>query len=375
MVFKYPCSVEDSIKFLPGTKLYGLPIVIKKYSADLEDPAYHDQLNYFKQLIDVERSAFKSNNGNTNRWNDQNSGSKTVLPEPPVSGKYNSNQDNYGLKSGSSGRPGSNNNSTGSEYQRGNSYTKGRKLNYDSDDRRSEPHYSRQKIEHNNSLRPMSVNDRDSYRKHRGNSSQTSSSRNESNERQRERSDMNENNSVKDRSVYALPRKCSFSDSVRPNDTNRNAAGTSLLDLQNTMYHCKSNEYKDIDLRYSNFKSHNSTRNNDTRGGSSFIHKQFGTSYSSESDRYHGQSYSPDKSYNSFQEYDNRYSNNSNEKNKSNNYKYKQASNQNLPTSSRERITFYPYKPNDEGHERREYKNTYNEQSGLGRGRSYNKQF
>lgn len=401
VVFKYPCSVEDSIKLLRGTKLYGMPIVTKNYSKNLEDPVFHDQLNYFKQLINVERST-QSNNGNTSRWNDQNLDNKTIipdsLPEPPMSGKYNSNQDNYGHKSGSSSRHNYNDNSVSSKYQRINSYTKGRKLNYDSEDNHSESHCSRKKMEHNNSFESMSINDRDSYRKHRGYNSQTSSSWNESNKYQREQSYINENNSVKDGSVCGLrdtiSQKSDFSDSVHPNDTNRNIACTSLLDFRDIMYHSKSNKYKDIDQHHSNFNSRNSERNNDTRGGNSFIHKQSRKNYSFESDRcnessinyknnyadeeYNDQNYSQDKSNDISQEYDNKYSNNYNdslsyEKNNSNNYKCKQTRNQNMPSSSRQHNSYNPYKHNDEGHERKEYKNTYNELSGLSRGKNYNK--
>lgn len=71
VVFKYPCSVEDSIRLFRGTQLYGLPIEIKKYRKQNKNSNFQDQLKHFQQLVSIERSN-QLNINNKNKWNNQN---------------------------------------------------------------------------------------------------------------------------------------------------------------------------------------------------------------------------------------------------------------------------------------------------------------
>ncbi|XP_026822230.1 RNA-binding protein 7-like isoform X4 [Rhopalosiphum maidis] len=99
VVFKYSSSVEDSLKFFKGTKLYGLPIITKNYSNHFEDPVFNEQLNYFKQLIKVEQNC-QPNSPTECKWIDQSLDEKNIpesLPQPPMheDHSHNKNHDNY----------------------------------------------------------------------------------------------------------------------------------------------------------------------------------------------------------------------------------------------------------------------------------------
>lgn len=396
VVFKHPCSVEDSIRLFRGTKLYGLPIVTKMMSNDVEDPVFHDQLNYFKQLVDVERNT-QSNYSNRNRWIDHSSDIKSYipdcLPEPPMHHvqNINSNKDNYEHKSDNMSRNSYKDKS--SKYQQ-STYTKNRNSMYGSEHNPTDKsQYSRghyRKSEHSSSgSMEVSNNDRDSHhfqnydRKYQG-FGHTSSNWEESTYHNQE-SFMSGNNSVKNTFPVrdlrdTMYRKRSLLDSNYYNDTNSNAACTSLLDLRDTMYHNKSSRYEDLGHQNkSNSNNRWSERNKMNDSNDIQFHKNNYTSEQryNESNIKHENNYGNrdyyDRSFNedSLHEYNDSYGR---EKNRSNNDKYSQMCPQSMESNHRQHNSYHPYKRNGDGYGKKEYKNAYNERSGHGRGKNFNRE-
>lgn len=398
VVFKYPSSVEDSIKLLQGTKLYGLEIITKKYSEHLKDPVFDDQLNYFKQLVNVERSN-QSNNGNTSRWNNQNLDNQNIipdsLPKPPTHGKYNLNN-NYDHRSET--MPRNNNKDESSKYQHNNSYIKSRDLDCRNEYR--PVHY--QKSEHNSRSDSMASNtDRNSYHNQNYDSnylqdygSFPSSKWKESNYYNQEQLHSNESLATKDvlpvrdlRDTIHRKRNIIL-DSDRHRDTNANATCTSVLDLRDTMYRGKNNTFKDVERSYQPEpkKRWSERKINSFDGGFSGKsyrkdNDRYNESNTKQTNRYSNQDYN-DQSFNHNKSYDNYHKNENpncfhsynRERNTPINYKFNQPRHENLESRDHQQNSYYPYKRSDESHERKEYQNTYyNEQSGHGRGRSSNR--
>lgn len=397
VVFKYPSSVEDSIKLLQGTKLYGLEIITKKYSEQLMDPVFDDQLNYFKQLINVERNN-QSNNSNTSRWNDQNLDNQNIIPEslpkPPTHGKYYLN-DNYDHRSET--MPRINNKDESFKYQHNNSYTKSRdpdcRREYRPVDKFHSSHGHHQKSENNSRSKSMvSSTDRNSYNQDYG--SYPSSKWKESNYYNHEQ--LHSNESLFNKNVLpvrdlrdTIHRKRNILDSDRHRDTNANATCTSVLDLRDTMYRGKNNTFKDVEPSYQpEPKKRWSERKINSRDGSGFSSKpyrkdndRYNESNSKQTNRYSNQDYN-DQSFNNNKSHDNfhkhenpnSFDSYNQERNTPNNFKFNQPRHENLECRGRQQNSYYPYKRSDESHERKEYQNTYfNEQSGHCRGRSSNR--
>jgi len=319
VVFKHQSSVEDSIKLFHGTKLYGLPIVTKKYSKHLEDPVFNDELTYFKQLINVKRSS-QSNNDNKSQLNDQYSDNKInipdSLPEPPgYNNKYNLYQDNNDLKSDTS----SSYNDESSKYQH-------YKSNYTNDhnsidkSHHNRGHYRKRELDHNFDV---SNNDRDSYytrnydHNYRNYNDCTSSNWKESPYYYNHDMLMiDENNSVND----ALP----------------------VQDLKNTIQQKKSNLHLDV--------------NSDTNPKT--------TSYSDKN--------SHNKSFENCQEYNNECTNSYSQGKNRFNSKYSRTHPQHLESSTSQRDSDHSYKRN-KNYKRKKFKKSYNEHRERDRDRNYNK--
>lgn len=340
VVFKYPRSVEESIKLLRGTKLYGLPIVTKKYSTDLEDPAFHEELNYFKQLASVEQSK-DSNSTNKSRWNDQSSGNTNhipeSLPEPPTHDK-NTYRDTASRQS--------------SRYQHGNGAY------------RSEPNSTNNlfnsrgryhKSEHNSNSGSMANfdNERDDTHNQRDYNSRSSSNWNdESSYHNREFLVKNKNNrerDLKDAMYHGNNSKNEDSRQYNGSDSNNR---WSERNHKNTR---SDRNFSDNGPRKNNYASKHVNESNSWRQNHN----------DEELDR---QNFNQDNLYDNFEE--DEYSNNFNnrEKSRSNNYKYNNRF-QTMESSSRH-SSYHPYKQNDEGNERKESKNLYNERSNHGRGKN-----
>lgn len=338
VVFKYPRSVEESMKLLRGTKLYGLPIVMKKYSTDLEDPAFHEELNYFKQLASVEQSK-DSNYTNKSRWNDQSSGNKNhipeSLPEPPMHDK-NSYRDTVSRPS--------------SRYQHNNGAYRS-EPNSTNNSYNSRGRYHKSEHTSNSGSITNFDNERDTYHNQRDYNSRTSNWNDESMFHNRDFSAKNKNNRERD--------------------------------LKDAMYH--GNNSRNEDLRqYNGSDSNNrwSERNKNARGDRNFSDNgprknNYASKHIDESniwrqnhnDEERGRKhFNQDNLYNNFEE--DEFSNNFNdrERNRSNNYKYNNRF-QTMEFNSRHN-SYHPYKQNDEGNEKKECKNLYNERSGHGRGRN-----
>lgn len=407
VIFKHSSSVEDSIKLFRGTKLYGLPIVTKYYSKHLDDPVFHDQLDYFKQLVNVEHNSQSNDSSNKSRWIDRSSDNinniPDSLPEPPVYDVHNvnTNEDNYDSRSNAMSRHTYKDKQ--SKYQQ-KPYTQNQnsafRNEYNSIDKSYHSRGRYRKSDHNSSTSSMEVSNfnRDSYhqnydRKHRD--VHPSSKWQGSTYNNQESSYNNDSNSAK----HTLPvrdlrdtmyRKHSLSDFH--DDSNTNTACTSLLDLRDTMYHSKSSKYEDPGQFESDSNNQWSGKNRKNIYNSSFTDKEsrknnyfserFNNSnaeHKNHGDReYNDQSYYQDKSCDNFQEHDNAYSNNysdsyKGEKNRPNNYKHNHMRSQNMEIRNRQNNSYHPYKRNEEGYERKEYRNSYNERSGHNHSRSYNK--
>lgn len=119
-------SVDDGIRLMNGTKLYGMPIEITKFSINPMDHSQHfrDELNDFKQLMNAKRNN-QSNDRNKLEWKDRSPERRTYMPEGSFDcHAYNSysNQDDYDHKSDSMPGP--------SRHQNGNSYSRRRNSDY-----------------------------------------------------------------------------------------------------------------------------------------------------------------------------------------------------------------------------------------------------
>lgn len=407
VIFKHSSSVEDSIKLFRGTKLYGLPIVTKYYSKHLDDPVFHDQLDYFKQLVNVEHNSLSNNCSDKSRWIDRSSDNiKNIpdsLPEPPVYDVHDvsKNQDNYDSRSNAISRhiykdkhP---------KYQH-KPYTKSQNSAFRNEhnaiDKSYYSHGRNRKSDHNSSSSSMEVSnfDRDSYhqnydRKHQD--VHSSSKWQGSTHHNQESTYKNDKNSAK----HLLPvrdlrdtmyHKPSFSD--LHDDSNAKTACTSILDLRDTMYHNKSSKYEDPgkfesdsnnqwseknhkNLHYNNVIDKESRKNNNF--SERFNNSK--TKHKSHGDRdYNDQSFYQVKSSNNFQDHDNAYPNNYSdsyrgEKNRPSSYKHNHMRSQNMENRNRQNNSYHPYKRNDEGYERKEYRNSYDDRGGHNHGRSYNR--
>lgn len=396
VVFKYSSSVEDSIQLFQGTELHGLPIITKNYSQHFEDPVFNDQLNYFKQLIKVERNCQSNNSPTDSKWIDQSLDENNIipetLPEPPM-------HDNYDRRSDNVTRCRSKDNS--SKYghnaphtKRHNSVNSGE---YYPIDKSHRSHKHHKKFEPNSSSGSMEVfnYDHDSHhnqntnRKHHNNVNK-SFNRKESTYHNQEPTFAHEKNGAKDNMLVrdlrdTMFRKRSRLDSNFHTDTNASAGCTSLLDLRDTMYRNKSSRYEDLGQQnYESDSNRWSEQNQNTRG--SFLNKEprknyfnsehYGESNTKHKNHYADQSYNQNKSHNDFQEYDSEFPNNYNggyrrEKNRPINHKYNNP--QNMESSSRQHNSYHPYKRNNEGPDRKDYNNFHDEQSGQNRGRNYNR--
>jgi len=399
VIFKHACSVEDSLRLFRGTKLYGLPIETKKYSGHLEHPVFHNQLNYLKQLIDVERQiehSSHSNDSSQSKWNDQSSNNiPDCLPEPPLH-NTNSYKNNYDHRSDPVSRHCYKDRSS-SRYQHSNAHAENHNPMYKSghnptnksyDNRR---HYQKPDKNSSSASIEMPNNDQDSChnnrnydRKHRDYNTPTSFNCKESTNRNEELPVINENNSATDvLPVRDLRDTMYCQRSVLDFDYD-DAVCTSQLDLRDTMYRNKSNRYENLGQQYeSNSKNQWSERNHksSTCGSSSYPDNQSRkNNYNSErynkSHTRHQNHYSADQGYynqsynkDCSQEYSNEYPNNYNdcynnrEKNRSNS-KSNQARPQNMESSGHSHSFYHPYKRNDENYGRKEYKDSYNERSG-----------
>lgn len=406
VVFKYASSVEDSIKFFRGTELYGLPIITKNYSRHFEDPAFNDQLNFFKQLIKVERNCQLKNSPKESKWMDQSLDEKNIipetLPEPPKHEVHslNRNQNNYNHTSvvarcsSKVKRPtfyhgvchfkGLNSVNKGEQYPNDKSY---------------HSHKRHKKSEHNSSSGSMKMfnYDQDSYNNQNNVRNQhdnvnTSFNRKESTYHNQESLLTHEKSTAKDNMLVRDLRDTMFRKRNRLNsnfhiNTNANAGCTSLLDLRDTMYHNKSSRYEDLGQQHYESDSNNrwSERNQNIRGSNSFSnngpHKnnfnseRYSESNTKHQNHYADQSYNQDKTHNKFQEYDSEFPNNYNngyrrEQNRPINHKYNSP--QNMESTSRQHNSYHPYKRNNEGQDKKNYKNLYDGQSGQNRVRNYN---
>lgn len=408
VIFKYASSVEDSIKLFQGTTLYELPITLKSYSKHLDNPVFDEQLNYFKQLVNVERRQSSESNSNKNRWNDQSSENRNCipesLPEPPIHHFINFDEDeSYSRRSDTMPKHGSSDRY--SKYQHNDTYKKNHDQSYGSEhgsaDKSFHSHGRYRKPEHNSSASSMDMSnyDRDSYnnqsydRKHRDYNAHSSSHWRDSANYNQDPSFTDDDNSANDSSSArdlrdTMRRKRKHMDSDYHNDTN--ASGSSSLDLRDTMYHNKNNRYENYGQQYEpDFNNRWSERNKNKRGNNSFSDNDFrNKSYNSDhyndknnrhQNHYANQEYE-DQSFNqdNFQEHNNEYQNNYNDgyrrdKNKPNNYKYNQMRSQNMESSSRQNSSYSPYKRNNEGYEKRPFTNSYGQRGGRSRGKNYNR--
>ncbi|KAL4108226.1 hypothetical protein QTP88_018462 [Uroleucon formosanum] len=403
VVFKYSSSVEDSIKLFQGTELYELPIITKNYSKHFEDPVFNDQLNYFKQLIEVERNCKPNDSPTESKCIDQSLDEKNLipdtLPEPPMHEVY-TNQDNYDCRSDNVTRCRSKDNST--KYRHNASHTIHNSANsgehYPTDkSHHSLKHYKNS--EHNSNSGSMEVFNYDRDSRHNQNTDRKHHDNVKTSFNQKERTYHNqeplfahEKNGAKDNMLVrdlrdTMLRKRNRLDSNFHIDINANAGCTSLLDLRDTMYGHKNSRYEDLEQQYYESDSNNrwSEQNQNTQGSSSFSSRKprknnFSSKHYCESNTKHqnlaDRSYNQDKSHNDFQDYDSEFPNNYNngyrrEKNRPMNHKYNNP--QNMESNSRQHNSYHPYKRNNEAQDRKDCKNLHDEQSGKNHGRSYNR--
>ncbi|XP_025203746.1 GATA zinc finger domain-containing protein 14-like isoform X5 [Melanaphis sacchari] len=330
VVFKHSSSVEDSLKFFKGTKLYGLPIITKDYSKHFEDPVFNDQLNYFKQLIKVEQ-----NNGSTeSNWIDQSLDEKNIpesLPEPPMHEErgLRKNQDNYDHRCSSKDNL--------SKYRHNARHTKHH------NSMNSGEHYPIDKSHHNQKHYKKSA--------HNSNSGSTDMFNYEQD------------------SYYHNPNN----DHKHHDYTSFNQKDSAYFHEPMSMYHNKKSRYENLGHFESDSNNRCSVRNQNTHGDSNFSNKEpcknnynserYNESNSKHLNHYTDRNYNQDKSHNDFHEYGSEFSNNyidgyRRDKNRPINNKYN--NHQNMESSNRQNNSYHPYKRN-------------NEYSGQRHDRSYNR--
>ncbi|VVC32768.1 RNA recognition motif domain [Cinara cedri] len=415
VVFKHSSSVEDSIKLFCNTKLYGIPIITKNYSKNSKDPVFHEQLDYFKQLINVERSN-RSKEINKSRWKGQNYDEINIpesLPEPPYQSVYsNPNQDIYHRNLGS--MPTQSYKNLPSFYNNSNSFANNRNSSYQNEHNFSDKiyynHGSYQKSDYNSisDSMEMSTNDRDSYhyqnydrdsyrsqnydRKHRGYNIHASYSRKETKNHIQEPLCINGNNPGQDelpvrdlRDTMYRKRLLNYNNHT---ETNMNVA-SKPLDLRDTLHHRKNSRYEDLGQHYESDSNNRWSERNlkNAHGSSDFLNRVSRKNYSN-SERYiesttrhknynYERNFNPDKSCVNSQEYEYEYPNNYNKHNQdkytSYNNKFNYTQSQNMESNSHQYNSFHQYKRNDANHKKKEYKNVYNEESEMYHGRSHNK--
>lgn len=404
VVFKYASSVEDSIKLFCNTKLYGIPIITKSYSKHFQDPVFHEQLDYFKQLINVERSN-QSKEINKSRWN--NSVIPDSLPKPPIQGVHNTNQDVYYRNSGSLTTQ--NYKNTPSMYQQSNIYGNNRdsvrKIEHNSSNRVHHNRGNYRKSEHNSPSDSMEMSisdqnlyrhqnyDRDPYynpnydRKHRDYNIYASYDQNESKNRKNEiKSPIDEMPVCDLRETMNRKRLLNYNNHI---ETNSNAA-YKPVDLRETLHYRKISKYENSGQYYESDSNNRWSERNyrNTYGGSSFSDMK-PRNDNPNSERYietntrrnyhnYDRNFNPDKSYGKLQEYEHEYPNNYNNSYNQDKYtpynnKYNNTQSQYMESNSHEYNLHYPYKHNDEGHKKKDYKSIYDERSEMNHCRSYNK--
>lgn len=399
VVFKYASSVDDSIKLFQGTTLYGLPITTKSYSKHLEQPVFDEQLNYFKQLVNAERSQSAEGNSNRNRWNDQRSANLNDIPEsllkPPIHHFINFDDDeSYSRRSDNPSRYG--NSDEFSKYQHKDTFTNNRDQSYGSKHGSAGKSFQGRgryrRSEHNNSVGSMEMSNynQDSYHnqnydnQHQDFNAHSSSHWQEN--RNQETYFTDDNNSANDvlpaRDLrHTMNRKRKYMDSDYHNDTNVNEGGGSTLDLRDTMYHNKNNRYENQGQQgqqhQSDFNNRWSERNKNKRGNNFFSNYDSRNKNNRYQNHYANQSFNQDHYA---QEYNNEFPNNYNggqnyrrDKNKPNNYKYNQMRSQNMESSNRQQSSYGSYKRNNDGYEKKPYANSYNQRGGRGRGKNFNR--
>lgn len=404
VIFKYESSVEDSMKIFSDTKLYGLPLKMQNYSESHENPVFHEELDYFKQLVNVEMD--QSNDFKRQKCNDQNYNDKKnipdSLPEPPMHSKhnFNSNRDNSNRKLSSMLKL--NHRDDSFQYQHNNS--KNQSPTYRSRQNSDDKHYNRgyyRKSDYNNSsdFVEMSNNDRNSYQNHSYDRKHHDYNWKDTTYQNKESTFNNEYNSIKD-TVPVQDLRDTMVHKRNPlnfnhhTDTNANASCTSSVDLRDTMYHRKNSGYEDTkQYKSDSFNERSEKNHKNTHGHNSFSdtesrknnyhsdrYNETNNKYQNhyQGQEYYDQSSNRNKTYDNFQEYNNDYSNNYNEgykqeKNRStNNDKFNPVHSQNMESSSRARNSFHPYTRNNRGYERKNYKKFYGDRSGY-RDRSYNR--
>lgn len=309
VVFKYSSSVEDSIKLFYGTKLYGLPIITKNYSKHLEDPVFNDQLNFFKQLVNVERNN-QSNDKECNKdvLFDHNSDNKfnipDSLPEPPVYDCIDVYKDNYDNKL-----------ETMSRHSHTNKLARYQHDNPNNKDYLIEKSYHTREFNQSpgrstsSSTMEISNNHVDSYNKiydykKRDYGVQTSSNWNKSTQNQ-ELPYINKKNCLKD--VHDLRnmlyQKRSLSDSDY-HDTNSTLGCT---DIRDSMHHNKRSKYDDVGVGHYYESNTNNQRleinKKKTHSNNNFSNKNsckndYNSEYYTESNNRHQNHYYTDRDYN-----------------------------------------------------------------------------
>lgn len=262
--------MEDSIKLFRGTKLYGLPIVTKYYSEHLVDPVFHEQLNSYKRIGNVNFSS-QSNVSNISRLNNQNSNNKIKISKnlAEVSIHYtNTNQSNFNKKPITIAKQSYKEKPTKS--RRDNSYTKScnsvhrkKLISLDKSccirNKKSENYRTSDLIDnHNNNWDTHHYQTYD--HKQQNYNIQTSTNWNKSSYQNQEFLLLNENNRTNEilpvRDLRdTLLRKHGVIQSDYLGNTNANATCTSLLDLRDTMYHNKTSENEDLGHHESDFNN------------------------------------------------------------------------------------------------------------------------
>lgn len=382
VVFKFSSSVEDGIKLLHGTKLYGLEIHTNNYSEQQRYPMFNDQLNFFEQLFNVEKSS-QSNNGNKSGWSDTNSDNKNYIPDGlsklPIYSKYNSN--NYIYRSKTMPRHDYEDNS--SKYQCSNFYTKNHSPVYRNEHHLIyQNHYSSgyyQRPEHNCHSDSMvsSNNHKYDYKNKQDYNLYIFSNWKKS-------KSANDVKPVRD--LRDLIHQKRSLDLDNYNDTNTNASCTSRVKLKDTKYHSKNDSYKDIRSSFqSDSKSQMSEKNRyaySIRGYSDKPYRK--DNYASENYKksstkhqehyarreYRNKSFNQDKSYDSFQDHDSEYSNHYDDYDREKKRYNKHIRRENMEFGSWQKNSHHLHKHYNEGQEEKEYKNSYNERSRYSHNRS-----
>ncbi|XP_050440423.1 probable serine/threonine-protein kinase clkA [Adelges cooleyi] len=400
VTFRNESSVDDSMQILEGTKLFGLTIKMKNYLENSGEQMFDENLDYFKQLNDIELDNHSSHtfSNKKNTFNFEESvGIPDSLPLPPVNERHKYNHDNHFNLMTEQGT-----HDSISNYQElySNNYVSRSRGEYNTST--DNPYANRnrnQRSEDNNTSRSLemtndnckkreyhnrrNLNKQQDYCKNKSSNWDNNSFHNEELPTSTNSSDKNMKSMCDLRDT--LQRKYSLMDSENPNDYKAACASTNDFGDKDQNIGNESNVYNQWPKRYNRNATEHSYGNYIERGSRNcklmpehYNERNMKTQDHFENQEHCDRNSSKDTLHKGFQEF-NEYTNSYDERynqgmSRPNNHKYNLIrSSHNLDSNNRPYNNYnHPYKRNNGNRERKGFKEANDDYSGNSKGRGYN---